>query len=230
MPSNDFLLAQWQAPSADAPPEAYRKALLQFQQLPKQHFAPISDPVAPLVQCWQQYLWPVLSQQASPPSEAWQQAFFQWCHELVDRLQRQAQVPCHGQFYAPSDKQTHALQSLTQAHLGPLAYDVASFVMHPYQRWEEPEQLDWAIRYWQLAKATSLPIAPDFSDFHVDYEYAGLYYHLSLLGRQQALSPDITSLRHRYIRQVAQRYSQCKPFLRLFDAFEGQCNHVAYTF
>src|SRR5690554_3701931 len=52
---------------------------------------------------------------------------------------------------------------------GPITYDIASLVMDARTTWEEPQQLDWAIRYWEAAKAAGLPIDADFADFHTAY-------------------------------------------------------------
>ena len=47
--------------------------------------------------------------------------------------------------------------------------------------WEEPQQLDWAIRYWEMARA-GLPVDADFAEFHRAYEWMGLQRNLRILG------------------------------------------------
>src|SRR3546814_4423359 len=47
---------------------------------------------------------------------------------------------------------------------------------------EEPQQLDWAIRYWEAAKAAGLPVPADFVDFHRAYEWISLQRNLRILG------------------------------------------------
>jgi N-acetylmuramate 1-kinase len=40
---------------------------------------------------------------------------------------------------------------------GPITYDLASLVMDARTTWEEPQQIDWAIRYWEQARKSNLP-------------------------------------------------------------------------
>src|SRR3546814_17121363 len=64
---------------------------------------------------------------------------------------------------------------------GPLTYDLASLVMDARTTWEESQQLDWAIRYWEAARAAGLPVPPDFSDLHRAYAWMSLQRNLRIL-------------------------------------------------
>ena len=46
---------------------------------------------------------------------------------------------------------------------GPITYDLASLVTDARTTWEEPQQLDWAIRYWEMARAAGrwMPTSPN---------------------------------------------------------------------
>ncbi|MFA5702131.1 MAG: phosphotransferase [Advenella sp.] len=121
---------------------------------------------------------------------------------------------------------------------GPISYDLASLVMDARTTWEEPQQLDWAIRYWQMARDAKLPVSDDFANFHTDYEFMGLQRNLRILGVFSRLSirdgkdhylqhiPRVNA----YVRQVANRYLVFKPLLRLLDRLDNIEHKVGYTF
>ncbi|MFN7369188.1 MAG: aminoglycoside phosphotransferase, partial [Burkholderiales bacterium] len=51
-----------------------------------------------------------------------------------------------------------------------------------YIQWEEEQQIDWLVRYWEQARHTRLPVNPDFAEFYRDFEWMGLQRHLKVLG------------------------------------------------
>ncbi|MFC3337658.1 aminoglycoside phosphotransferase family protein [Paracandidimonas soli] len=121
---------------------------------------------------------------------------------------------------------------------GPVTYDIASLVMDARTTWEEPQQLDWAIRYWEAARAAGLPVAPDFGDFHRAYEWMGLQRNLRILGVFARLShrdgkhgyldhiPRVLA----YTRQVTTRYNAFQPLVKLLDRLEDRAVSTGYTF
>ncbi|MFA5490174.1 MAG: phosphotransferase [Candidimonas sp.] len=121
---------------------------------------------------------------------------------------------------------------------GPITYDIASLVMDARTTWEEPQQLDWAIRYWEAAKAAGLPVDPDFAEFHRAYEWMSLQRNLRILGVFSRLShrdgkhhyldhmPRVMA----YVRQVAGRYGAFRPLLKLLDRLENRQTVDGYTF
>ena len=124
------------------------------------------------------------------------------------------------------------------ALVGPITYDIASLVMDARTTWDEPQQLDWAIRYWQAARAAGLSVQADFADFHRAYEWTSLQRNLRILGVFARLShrdgkdhylahiPRVQA----YVRQVAGRYGIFAPLLRLLDRLEGHQVSYGYTF
>lgn len=121
---------------------------------------------------------------------------------------------------------------------GPITYDLASLVTDARTTWEEPQQLDWAIRYWEMARAAGLPVDADFAEFHRAYEWMSLQRNLRILG-------VFARLHHRdgkpgylahiprvnaYVRQVAARYGVFAPLLRLLDRLDNRQPTVGYTF
>jgi len=121
---------------------------------------------------------------------------------------------------------------------GPITYDLASLVMDARTTWEEPQQLDWAIRYWQMAREAGLPVDSDFAVFHQAYEWMGLQRNLRILGvfaRLHHRDGKSSYLSHiprvsGYVRQVAQRYGVFTPLLRLLDKLDNREVKVGYTF
>ena len=121
---------------------------------------------------------------------------------------------------------------------GPITYDVASLVMDARTTWEEPQQLDWAIRYWEAARAAGLPVHSDFADFHRAYEWMSLQRNLRILGVFARLSHrddkhhylDHMPRVNAYVRQVASRYGVFRPLLRLLDRLDNRQVTVGYTF
>jgi len=128
------------------------------------------------------------------------------------------------------------------ARSGPIGYDLASLVMDARTTWDEPQQLDWAIRYWEGARAAGLPVPADFADLHRDYEWLGLQRNVRILGVFARLhhrdgKPGYLTHMPRvsaYVRQVAQRYSVFTPLVRVLDRLENlsenRASAVGYTF
>lgn len=121
---------------------------------------------------------------------------------------------------------------------GPLTYDLASLVMDARTTWEEAQQLDWAIRYWEAARAAGLPVPADFADLHRAYEWMGLQRNLRILGVFARLSHrdgkhhylDHMPRVNAYVRQVAGRYAAFRALLRLLDRLDNRQVTVGYTF
>lgn len=121
---------------------------------------------------------------------------------------------------------------------GPITYDIASLVMDARTTWEEPQQLDWAIRYWEAAKAAGLPVDTDFADFHTAYEWMSLQRNLRVLGVFARLSHrdgkhhylDHIPRVNAYVRQVATRYGVFRPLLRTLDKIDDIQAVTGYTF
>ena len=112
---------------------------------------------------------------------------------------------------------------------GPITYDIASLAADARYTWEEDHQLDWAIRYWEMARAAGLPVGDDFADFHRAYEWMSLQRNLRILGVFVRLSLrdgkhhylDHLPRVNNYVRQVAERYGQFRPLLRLLNRLDG---------
>jgi aminoglycoside/choline kinase family phosphotransferase len=143
-------------------------------------------------------------------------------------------MACEESRYGPNP----GIIDFQDALAGPITYDLASLVTDARTTWEEQQQLDWAIRYWEMARAAGLPVAADFGEFHRAYEWMSLQRNLRILG-------VFARLHHRdgkpgylahiprvntYVRQVAGRYGVFRPLLRLLDKLDDHQPSVGYTF
>jgi N-acetylmuramate 1-kinase len=108
---------------------------------------------------------------------------------------------------------------------GPITYDMVSLLRDAFLSWEEEAVLDWAVRYWEKAKAAALPVEADFGEFWRGFEWMGLQRHLKVLGifarihyrdgkpKYLADTPRFLG----YARSVCKRYSALAPLNRLLD-------------
>jgi aminoglycoside/choline kinase family phosphotransferase len=123
------------------------------------------------------------------------------------------------------------------AVIGPISYDLASLLRDAYVQWPEAQQIDFAIRYWEKARAKGLPVAHDFGDFWRDFELMGLQRHLKVLGifarlfhrdGKDGYLKDIPRVSG-YARAVLERYRAFMPLLKILDAAEGFTRPTGYT-
>jgi len=112
---------------------------------------------------------------------------------------------------------------------GPIVYDVASLLRDAFVSWEEEQEIDWAVRYWEVARKAGLPLNPDFGEFWRALEWMGLQRHLKVLGifsrlkhrdAKPAYSADLPRF-FAYAHKVASRYSQLRPLARLLEPLMG---------
>lgn len=112
---------------------------------------------------------------------------------------------------------------------GPISYDVASMLRDAFISWEEEQELDFAIRYWQQARKVGLPVPADFGEFWKPLEWMGLQRHLKVLGifcrlkhrdGKPAYSADLPRF-FAYAHKVAIRYEGLGPLARLIEPLMG---------
>ena len=158
---------------------------------------------------------------------------------LTAGLDARPRLPLHGDF-------TPARLSLAEAGpvpapwaVGPAAYDLVSLLRDPRQPWDEEQQLDWAIRYWEQARKAGLPFDADFGAFWQQLEWIGLQRHLMQaaalcrLKHQGRVSADtVQQLLPRLLAQavkVATRYVQLAPLARLLEDLQGDLVQTGFT-
>jgi N-acetylmuramate 1-kinase len=121
---------------------------------------------------------------------------------------------------------------------GPPVYDLVSLLRDAYVEWPQEQQLDWAARYWQLARAARVPVPADFADLWRDMEWVGLQRSLKVLGIFARLFHRDGKDRYlgdlprvmRQARGVVERYDCFDPLRRLLDRLEQRPVRVGYTF
>jgi len=124
------------------------------------------------------------------------------------------------------------------AMAGALSYDLASLLRDAFLSWEEEQQIDWAVRWWQAARHAALPVPADFAEFWRALEWMGLQRHLRVMG-------VFCRLKHRdgkpryagdlprffdYATRVALRYAPLAPLLKLLEPMSGRAVSSGYTF
>jgi aminoglycoside/choline kinase family phosphotransferase len=161
---------------------------------------------------------------------------------ILDNNLSQAQVYVHRDFHSRNlmvtGNNNPGILDFQDAVYGPITYDLASLYRDAYIEWEEPEQMDWLIRYWDGARKAGLPVPPEFGDFYRDFEWMGLQRHLKVLGifarlyhrdGKDGYLKDIP-LVFKYTRKVTERYIALKPLLQLLDTIEGVDRKDGLTF
>ncbi|MDP3824188.1 MAG: phosphotransferase [Burkholderiales bacterium] len=112
---------------------------------------------------------------------------------------------------------------------GPIAYDLASLLRDAFISWEEAQELDWAVRYWQAARSAGLPMPEDFGEFWRQVEWMGLQRHLKVLGifcrlkhrdGKPKYSEDLPRF-FAYAHKVSARYNALRPLSRLLEPLMG---------
>ena len=121
---------------------------------------------------------------------------------------------------------------------GPITYDLVSLYRDAYISWEEKDELDFVIRYWEMARQAGLPVHADFHDFYRDYEWMGAQRQIKVLGifarlcyrdGKDAYLNDMPRVMA-YLRRTCERYIELKPLVRLLDQLENRPLETGLTF
>jgi aminoglycoside/choline kinase family phosphotransferase len=113
---------------------------------------------------------------------------------------------------------------------GPITYDLVSLYRDAYIVWEEARELDFVIRYWEMARQAKLPVDNDFDAFYRDYEWMGAQRQIKVLGifarlfhrdGKDAYLKDMPRVMS-YLRRVCERYGELRPMARLLDQLENR--------
>jgi N-acetylmuramate 1-kinase len=168
------------------------------------------------------------------------------CRLLIGSAQAQPQIAVHADWMPRNLMVLPARDGLSgpgildfqDAVRGPITYDLASLLRDAFLSWPEEQEIDWAVRWWQQARAAGLPVHADFGEFWRALEWMGLQRHLKVMG-------IFCRLKHRdgkpryatdlprffgYATRVATRYGPLKPLLRLLEPLSGQAVAAGYTF
>jgi N-acetylmuramate 1-kinase len=172
--------------------------------------------------------------------EVWQRT----CRLLIDSALAQPQVAVHAD-WMPRNLMvmdtavgTPGILDFQDAVRGPISYDLASLLRDAFISWDEAQQLDWAIRWWQQARAAGLPVPADFGEFWRALEWTGLQRHLKVMGIFCRLKHRDGKARYAadlprffaYATKVATRYRPLGPLLKLLEPLSGAKLAAGYTF
>lgn len=162
-------------------------------------------------------------------------------HLILENNLAQPRVFVHRDYHSRNLMETEpnpGVLDFQDAVHGPITYDLVSLLRDAYIDWDEEHQIDWAVRYWQAARASGLPLRDDFADFWRDYEWMGAQRQLKVLGifarlfyrdGKAAYLKEMPRVMD-YLRGACARYRELGPLLRLLDEL-GQRQPVAgYTF
>jgi N-acetylmuramate 1-kinase len=129
-----------------------------------------------------------------------------------------------------------AILDFQDAVRGPITYDVASLIRDAFFSWDEEQELDIAVRYWQAARQADLPVNEDFGTFWQQLEWMGLQRHLKVLGifcrlkhrdGKPSYSEDLPRF-FAYAHKAADRYNSLRPLARLLEPLMGTSRVEAF--
>lgn len=163
--------------------------------------------------------------------------------QLVAAALAQAPVLVHRDFHCRNlmvlpGADNPGVLDFQDAVIGPVSYDLVSLLRDAYVEWPEAQQIDWAARYWDLARAGGIALPQRFDAFWQDLEWMGLQRSLKILGIFARLNYrdgksrylDDLPLVLRHTQRVLERYDRFTPLLRLFDRLHQRSRETGFTF
>jgi N-acetylmuramate 1-kinase len=215
-------LVRWQASSRDGVLPPYDEALLrrELDLFPE---------------------WYVARHLGHVPSDAERRTLAQAFAQVLATNLAEARVFVHRDYHSRNlmvaDPNPGVLDFQDAVH-GPLSYDLVSLLRDAYVSWDEEQELDWAVRYWQRARAAGLPVPADFYGFWRNFEWMGVQRQLKVLGIFARLAyrdgkrgylADMPRVFH-YLYRTCGRYDELAPLRALLDTLAGLRTQTALTF
>ncbi|MFY0649993.1 MAG: phosphotransferase [Methylophilaceae bacterium] len=135
---------------------------------------------------------------------------------LLTNIEKQNKKFVHRDFHCRNlliqDDQI-CLIDFQDALIGPITYDLVSFLKDAYHKKNDFLIMDVCIKFWELARR-NFDVPTDFGDFFIDFEMTGVQRHLKILGifkrlylrdgKNQYLN-DIPLVEN-YVLEVAEKY------------------------
>jgi aminoglycoside/choline kinase family phosphotransferase len=181
-------------------------------------------------------------------TEAEQHRWQQLCDCLVVSALAQPRVAVHRDWMprnlmvCSGSGRNPGILDFQDAVQGPITYDLASLLRDAFISWDEAQELDWAVRWWQQARRIELPLGEafeaDFGEFWRALEWMGLQRHLKVMGifcrlkhrdGKPQYAQDLPRF-FQYATRVALRYAPLKPLLALLEPLSGQRVGSGFTF
>jgi aminoglycoside/choline kinase family phosphotransferase len=165
------------------------------------------------------------------------------CAALVGVFADQPQVLVHRDYMPrnlmlplPGAEQP-GLLDFQDAVRGPAGYDIASLLRDAFVSWDEAQELDWAIRYWEQARKAGIDWDEDFGLVWRRIEWTALQRHLKILGifcrlkhrdGKPAYAEDLPRF-FAYAAKTAMRYRELAPLVPLLEALRPGLTAVGVT-
>lgn len=161
---------------------------------------------------------------------------------LVEAFAAQPQVLVHCDFMPrnlmlpPQPGAAPGLLDFQDALQGPAGYDLVALLRDAFISWDEAQELDWAVRYWEAARRAGIAWSADFGECWRLMEWTALQRHLRILG-------VFCRLKHRdgkphylddlprffaYAVKTASRYRELAPLLPLLEQLRPGVTQQAY--
>jgi aminoglycoside/choline kinase family phosphotransferase len=169
------------------------------------------------------------------------------CDRLVASALAQPQVVVHRDWMPRNlmlATPNPGILDFQDAVVGPVTYDIASLLRDAFHSWDEPLEIDWAVRWWQQARAAGVlgepgdsAMATDFGECWRALEWMGLQRHLKVLGifcrlkhrdGKAAYSADLPRF-FAYAAKVALRYIELKPLVALIEPMAGPLTTTGFS-
>jgi hypothetical protein len=174
--------------------------------------------------------------------QANQEAALRVSFETLNRnILAQTQVYVHRDYHSRNlmitKENNPGILDFQDAVFGAITYDLVSLLKDAYIQWDEEQIIDFAVRYWEKARKSTLPVPQDFSEFYRDFEWMGAQRHIKILGifarlyhrdGKDGYLKDMPLVLH-YLRKVCERYVELRPLLRLLDTLEGRVPRPKYV-
>ena len=103
---------------------------------------------------------------------------------LIARSEQQTKKFVHRDFHCRNlliNDGKICLIDFQDALIGPITYDLVSYLKDAYHKKNDSQIIDVSIKYWELARSC-FDVPSDFGDFFVDFEMMGVQRHLKILG------------------------------------------------
>ena len=241
-----YLQALQQAPAAEAD-RLMRDALAALVQLQQRVPAAALPPFDEALLARELALFPQWCVQrefglqwSATEQATWQQV----CRLLIDSALTQPVVAVHADWMprnlmvAEPGSKSPGILDFQDAVAGPISYDLASLLRDAFISWEEAQEIDWAVRWWEQARRAGLPVHTDFAEFWRALEWMGLQRHLKVLGIFCRLKHRDGKARYAtdlprffgYANKVAMRYAALAPLVRLLAPLSGASVQTGFTF
>ena len=178
-------------------------------------------------------------------SAAQQAVWDKTCGLLIASALAQPQVAVHRDWMPRNlmvAEPNPGILDFQDAVCGPVTYDLASLLRDAFLSWDEAREIDWAVRYWELARRDGVPLGDtlgaDFGEFWRALEWMGLQRHLKVLGifcrlkhrdGKAHYAQDLPRF-FRYAARVAHRYGPLRPLIALLEPISGPLVAHGHTF